>query len=66
MDLRRAWVERASSFLESARSEEDGVGFWQLNMYTALSLLPPPGRLTVDVGCGEGRLGRQLRGLATG
>jgi ubiquinone/menaquinone biosynthesis C-methylase UbiE len=27
-----------------------------------LGLLPPPGRLTVDMGCGEGRLGRVLAG----
>jgi SAM-dependent methyltransferase len=26
-------------------------------------LLPPPGRLTVDIGCGEGRLSRELRQL---
>jgi ubiquinone/menaquinone biosynthesis C-methylase UbiE len=26
-------------------------------------LLPPPGRLTLDVGCGEGRLARDLKGL---
>ncbi len=26
-----------------------------------LQLLPPPGRLTLDVGCGEGRLGRVLQ-----
>jgi len=28
-----------------------------------LELLPPPGRLTVDVGCGEGRLARDLKAL---
>lgn len=63
MDLRQAWVERAPSFLEWVRSEQDGVGFWQLNLDTTLSLLPPPRRLTVDIGCGEGRLGRQLTRL---
>jgi SAM-dependent methyltransferase len=26
-------------------------------------LIPPPGRLTVDVGCGEGRVSRDLRAL---
>jgi ubiquinone/menaquinone biosynthesis C-methylase UbiE len=34
--------------------------FWQFHLPHFLNLLPPPGRLTVDVGCGEGRLGRIL------
>jgi SAM-dependent methyltransferase len=63
VDLRRAWVESAPSFLEWARSQDEGTGWWQLNLGTALALLPPPGRLTVDIGCGEGRLGRQLTRL---
>ena len=28
-----------------------------------LELLPPPGRLTLDLACGEGRLARELRDL---
>jgi 2-polyprenyl-3-methyl-5-hydroxy-6-metoxy-1,4-benzoquinol methylase len=34
--------------------------FWQFHLPHFVNLLPPPGRLTVDVGCGEGRLGRIL------
>lgn len=37
--------------------------FWRFNLPRFLELLPPPDRLTVDVGCGEGRLPRELRRL---
>jgi ubiquinone/menaquinone biosynthesis C-methylase UbiE len=36
---------------------------WQYARPMLLSLLPPPGHLTVDLGCGEGRLARALRRL---
>jgi ubiquinone/menaquinone biosynthesis C-methylase UbiE len=34
--------------------------FWLFHLGRFLDLLPAPGRLTVDVGCGEGRLTRAL------
>jgi ubiquinone/menaquinone biosynthesis C-methylase UbiE len=34
-----------------------------LNKPSFLDLLPPPGRVTLDVGCGEGRLARELTAL---
>lgn len=35
----------------------------QINLPALLKLLPPPGRRTLDLGCGEGRLGRLLQSL---
>src|SRR5919202_5250989 len=32
-----------------------------MSMPALVALLPAPGRLTVDVGCGEGRLARELK-----
>ena len=60
MDLRTAWQERADIWVRWARSPDLDDDFWQFHLPHFLNLLPPPGRLTVDVGCGEGRLGRIL------
>ena len=60
MDLREAWQERADTWVRWARSPDLDNDFWQFHLPHFLRLLPPPGRLTVDVGCGEGRLGRIL------
>ena len=60
MDLRNAWQARAEAWVRWARSPELDEDFWLLHMRHFLDLLPPPGRLTVDVGCGEGRLTRAL------
>jgi ubiquinone/menaquinone biosynthesis C-methylase UbiE len=59
--LREAWHENAEQWIRWARSTELDHAFWRLNLPSLLELLPPPGRLTVDVGCGEGRLSRVLR-----
>jgi SAM-dependent methyltransferase len=60
MDLRTAWQERADTWVRWARSPDLDNDFWQFHLPHFLNLLPPPGRLTVDVACGEGRLGRIL------
>jgi ubiquinone/menaquinone biosynthesis C-methylase UbiE len=60
MDLRAAWQEQADAWVRWARSPELDDDFWHFHLPHFLNLLPPPGHLTVDVGCGEGRLGRIL------
>lgn len=60
MDLRTAWQERADTWVRWARSPGLDNEFWEFHLPHFLNLLPPPGQLTVDVACGEGRLGRIL------
>jgi SAM-dependent methyltransferase len=59
--LREAWEAAAREWIVWARSEELDHAFWRLNLPSLLELIPAPGRLTVDVGCGEGRVARVLR-----
>jgi SAM-dependent methyltransferase len=60
MSLRDAWEMRAPDWVRWARSPELDDDFWQFHLPEFLRSVPLPGRLTVDVGCGEGRLGRVL------
>jgi SAM-dependent methyltransferase len=60
--LRDAWNNHAAAWIEWARTP----GFdhyWRYHRDAFLHLVPPPGRLTLDIGCGEGRLGRDLARL---
>src|SRR5205809_3093463 len=62
MKLRDAWEQHAPDWVRWAR-EPDHDSYWRFHRDRFLELVPPPGRLTLDIGCGEGRLTRDLTAL---
>jgi SAM-dependent methyltransferase len=54
------WEDRADSWIALTR---DDPAFDLLNKPSFLELVPAPGRLTIEVGCGEGRVARELLAL---
>jgi SAM-dependent methyltransferase len=60
--LRDAWQENANDWIAWSRAPGHD-SYWQFHRDAFLPLIPPPGRLTVDIGCGEGRVGRDLARL---
>lgn len=62
MNLREAWEGQAANWIRWAR--EPGFDtYWRFHRQQFLSSLPSPGKLTIDIGCGEGRLTRDLAEL---
>jgi SAM-dependent methyltransferase len=59
MSLRDAWEQHAPDWVRWAR-EPNHDSYWRHHRDQFLALVPPPGRLTLDIGCGEGRLTRDL------
>ena len=59
-DLRAAWDANAESWIAWARTPGHD-SYWQFHRDQFLELVPPPGRRTLDLGCGEGRLSRHLK-----
>lgn len=61
-DLRRSWEANAADFIAWVRAPGHD-SYWRFHRDQFLELVPAPGRLTVDLGCGEGRLSRDLKAL---
>ncbi|MGJ5075309.1 class I SAM-dependent methyltransferase [Bradyrhizobium oligotrophicum] len=59
MTLRDQWENQAAEWLAWARAPGHD-SFWRHHREQFGALLPPPGALTLDIGCGEGRLSRHL------
>ena len=59
--LRDKWDEHANEWIAWVRDPGQPDSYWRFHRERFLSLVPPPGRFTLDVGCGEGRVGRDLQ-----
>lgn len=59
-NLRDAWRAEADAWAAWAATPDHDVFFWRFNLPAFLPLVPPPGRATLDLGCGEGRVARAL------
>src|SRR3954452_10177994 len=63
-DLARAWEGEAENWLRFARTPGHDHYRERFNWPRFVELLPPPeARGVLDLGCGEGRAGRELRAL---
>jgi SAM-dependent methyltransferase len=55
-----AWEQHALEWLTWARTPDLDVYYEHMNLPVFAKLVAPPGRRTLEVGCGEGRIGRWL------
>jgi SAM-dependent methyltransferase len=62
MSLASAWEGHSAEWIAWARAPEHD-GFWHGTWPAIRAMLPPPAGLVVDLGCGEGRVSRELTGL---
>jgi SAM-dependent methyltransferase len=58
--VREHWERHAAEWIRWARTPGHDYWYARFNLPRFLELVPPPGRLTIDLGCGEGRLAREL------
>ena len=63
MSFKDLWDSQAENWALFARTPGHDRSHEQTNFPPFLDLLPPPGRATLDVGCGEGRMGAKLMSL---
>ncbi len=63
MSLREAWEENAGAWARAVRDPDWDHHYVRLNLPAFLAIVPPAGTRTLDLGCGEGRLGRVLADL---
>lgn len=62
MSLQGKWEEHAAEWIAWAQADGHDA-YWRFHRDQFFTLLPPPGRLTLDIGCGEGRVSRDLKRL---
>jgi ubiquinone/menaquinone biosynthesis C-methylase UbiE len=62
MKLRDEWEGVATDWIRWARAPGHDT-YWRFHRERFFELVPPPGALTLDVGCGEGRVARDLKAL---
>src|SRR5436305_4095552 len=60
MSYRLHWEAHAEKWAAWARAPGHDE-YWSESGPPFFQLLPPPGRATLDVGCGEGRVARDLK-----
>jgi SAM-dependent methyltransferase len=58
--LKEAWDAQADDWARFARTPGHDWSHEGFNLPAFLELLPPPGGATLDLGCGEGRVGAEL------
>ncbi len=58
--MRQGWESEAHNWAAFARTPGMDQSYQEVILPALLGLLPPPGHLTLDLGCGEGRLSRRL------
>jgi SAM-dependent methyltransferase len=61
-ELRQAWEENAAAWVEWARAPGHD-SYWRFHRDVFLEMVPAPAGRTLDLGCGEGRLTRDLAAL---
>jgi len=61
ISLGEGWDRHAREWIAWSRAGLDTYDKFHRDLF--LPLVPPPGPLTVDVGCGEGRVSRDLRAM---
>ena len=59
--LHERWEDEAQAWARWVRTPGHDEWHWRLNWPAFVELLPQAGRLTLDLGCGEGRGGLALR-----
>ena len=60
MRMRKGWDTQADNWVRFARTPGHDKYHELMNLPAFLDLLPAPGRRTLDLGCGEGRVSRAL------
>jgi ubiquinone/menaquinone biosynthesis C-methylase UbiE len=61
--LGKSWDTHAKEWIDWVRAPGCPDSYYRFHRDEFLKLVPKPGKLTVDIGCGEGRVGRDLQKL---